>query len=44
MFLVCHGPIRDYGFVNFDDPLYVTENLLVQAGLTEGLLWATAWE
>ena len=32
--LACYGTVRDYGFVNYDDPLYVTENLRVQAGLT----------
>jgi len=29
------------GFINYDDPLYVTENLHIQQGLTtEGVLWA----
>jgi len=43
--LACYRPVRDYGFVNFDDPLYVTENMRVQAGLTlEGLSLASARE
>jgi len=30
-----------YGFINFDDPLYVTNNVQVRNGLTwKGLLWA----
>ena len=30
-----------YGFINFDDPLYVTNNMQVRNGLTwKGLLWA----
>jgi len=43
--LARYEPVRDYGFVNFDDPLYVTENLRVQAGLTmEGLSRVSARE
>lgn len=39
--VACYWPAVRLGFVNFDDPLYVTENRHVQAGLTwEGLLWA----
>ena len=34
-------PVLDHDFVNFDDPLYVTENPQTQAGLTlEGIGWA----
>jgi Flp pilus assembly protein TadD len=30
-----------YGFINFDDPLYVTDNMQVHNGLTwKGILWA----
>ena len=30
-----------YGFINFDDPLYVTDNMQVRNGLTwKGILWA----
>ncbi len=37
----CYWPAGRLGFVNFDDPLYVTGNPHVQAGLTwEGFLWA----
>jgi len=43
--LACYWPVRDFGFVNYDDPLYVTENLRVQAGLAmEGLSLASARE
>ena len=31
----------DYGFTNYDDPAYVTDNLMVQAGLArDSLVWA----
>lgn len=41
MVIVCYWPVQEHGFVNYDDPLYVTENQQVQAGLTwEGFLWA----
>jgi tetratricopeptide (TPR) repeat protein len=33
--------VRDFGFVNFDDPSYVSDNVVVRAGLTwRGLSWA----
>lgn len=33
--------VRSYSFVSFDDPVYVTENPQVRAGLTgDGLTWA----
>lgn len=36
-----YWPVSDYGFINYDDPIYVTDNEHVQAGLTiEGLIWA----
>lgn len=39
--LVTWLPVTGHGFVRFDDPLYVTENPHVQAGLTgAGLIWA----
>ena len=39
--LLCYQPVSDYGFINYDDPLYVTDNEHVQEGITiEGLLWA----
>ena len=38
---VAYWPVRGFGFVRFDDPLYVTENPYVLAGLTgRGLQWA----
>jgi len=39
--LAVYGQVRDYGFVNFDDPDYVADNAHVRAGLTsESLAWA----
>jgi tetratricopeptide (TPR) repeat protein len=33
--------LKDHSFINYDDNLYITENLPVQAGLSSaGLLWA----
>ena len=43
--LVAYLPVLRNGFVNYDDPDYVTENRVVQQGLTgEGFQWAfTQW-
>ena len=39
--IALYWPVTRFDFVNYDDPLYVTENPHVQAGLTwEGLAWA----
>jgi protein O-mannosyl-transferase len=39
--LIVFWPVHSYEFVNYDDPDYVTENGMVQRGLTvDGLLWA----
>jgi protein O-mannosyl-transferase len=39
--LVIYWPVRNFEFVNYDDPLYVTENPAVAGGLTwKGLQWA----
>jgi Flp pilus assembly protein TadD len=39
--LVTYAPAARFGFINFDDPDYVSENAHVQAGLTRaGLAWA----
>jgi len=39
--LALYLPSTQYGFIRFDDPLYVSENTHVQAGLTKaGALWA----
>ncbi|MFN0008583.1 MAG: tetratricopeptide repeat protein, partial [Planctomycetota bacterium] len=36
-----YAPVRENGFVRFDDPIYITENPQVVAGLTaEGFAWA----
>jgi protein O-mannosyl-transferase len=39
--LAVFWPVTDHDFINYDDPLYVTQNPYIQAGLTwEGLAWA----
>lgn len=39
--LIVYRPALSFGFVNFDDGLYVTSNEMVQKGLTwKGFLWA----
>ena len=39
--LLAFWPVVDCGFVNFDDPEYVTQNAIVQQGLTwSGVRWA----
>ena len=39
--LAVYWPVRNYDFINLDDPTYVTENGHVRAGLTcESFLWA----
>ena len=41
--LFLYSPVRHYGFVIYDDPDYVTQNRVVQAGLTwPGIKWAFA--
>ena len=39
--LAVYWPVTRHGFVNFDDPPYITENPNVQSGLTwHGRVWA----
>jgi len=39
--LFAYGPLPENGFVRFDDPIYLTENPHVAAGLSlEGVAWA----
>src|SRR5262249_9688501 len=39
--LLLYGPMSRYEFINYDDQLYVTENYVVQHGLTlNGVKWA----
>jgi tetratricopeptide (TPR) repeat protein len=39
--LVAYAPLRHAGFINYDDPAYVSANPHVQAGLTaDGIGWA----
>ena len=36
-----YSQVEDHGFINLDDPIYTTDNLSVQAGLTsENVKWA----
>ncbi len=36
-----YGQVWNFGFINYDDPLYVTDNAMVRKGLSwEGLRWA----
>lgn len=36
-----YWPVSHYGFINYDDPLYVTDNVHVRAGWSiDGLLWS----
>ena len=37
--LLVYSRVVDFGFINRDDPTYVTENAVVQAGLS----WANVW-
>jgi len=32
MVVVVYAPVYNFGFVNYDDPLYVTDNAHVRAG------------
>ncbi len=43
--LLLYLPVRHFSFINYDDPDYVTENPVVEAGLTwGGVEWAfTTW-
>jgi tetratricopeptide (TPR) repeat protein len=39
--LFVYGPVRNYEFVNFDDPKYIYKNPHIQAGLTsESIIWS----
>ncbi|PYS41065.1 MAG: hypothetical protein DMG14_08620 [Acidobacteria bacterium] len=39
--LLAYAPVRNYGFVNYDDPQYITQNRQVTGGLTwPGVIWA----
>lgn len=41
LILAVYWPVQNYGFINFDDDVYVTENRHVQSGITlDGFYWA----
>ena len=41
MTIAVYGPVTRYGFVDYDDPQYVTDNPRIQGGLNwEGVKWA----
>lgn len=41
LILAVYWPVQNYGFLNFDDDVYITKNSYVQSGITlDGLYWA----
>jgi len=39
--LAVYWPVRNYDFINYDDPEYVTQNQYIQAGITrKSVIWA----
>ena len=39
--LIAYWPVRDFQFINFDDPVHITQNPFVRGGLTaENISWA----
>ena len=39
--LVVYYPVKDYGFVNYDDPMYVVDNYTIRSGLTwNTVIWS----
>ncbi|HOZ62033.1 MAG TPA: tetratricopeptide repeat protein [Smithellaceae bacterium] len=41
MVLYIYWPVQDYGFIYFDDDVYITQNIHLQSGITtDGLRWA----
>ncbi len=41
LILGIYWPVQDYGFIYFDDDVYVTQNIHLQSGITtDGLRWA----
>jgi cytochrome c-type biogenesis protein CcmH/NrfG len=43
--LTVYGPVRNYGFINYDDPWYVTDNKYVKHGLSAtGFVWAFSFK
>ena len=41
LILCVYWPVQDYGFIYFDDDVYVTQNIHLQSGITtDGLRWA----
>jgi len=43
--IVCYGQVKNFEFINFDDPLYVTENKHVRSGVNkENIIWAFGLE
>lgn len=39
--LFAYWPVVNHDFINYDDPLYLTDNIQIRQGLTpEGLVWA----
>ena len=41
LILAVYWPVQNYGFIDFDDNIYITENSHVQSGITlDGFYWA----
>ena len=41
MILAVYWPVQNHAFLNFDDQIYVTDNLRVQSGLSwDNAIWA----
>ena len=41
LILAVYWPVQNYGFINFDDNVYITENSHVRSGITlDGFYWA----
>jgi len=39
--LLLYGPVRQFDFINFDDPMYIVDNGYVQTGLNlKSIIWA----
>ncbi len=39
--IAVYWPVQDFSFLDYDDPVYVTENVMVQKGISrEGIAWA----
>ena len=43
--LICYWQVKDFEFINFDDPTYVTDNQAVLSGINkDSIIWAFSFE